>query len=254
MFYLNKEERLALARKTIEAAKGKVGVVVSGHIEDRLPEQAEFLQEMAKLCPDAIVLVSNRLRQRDEASGVLIKNVEYLLKVLPENIPMGIYECPYPEKVLLRDDEISYLASTGRFIFMKDTCCDLDVLRHRINLLRDKKMKLYNANTATYLDSLCFGGDGFCGVMLNMQPKIYRYLSDYYQEDLEKSRQIQQFLTISSIIERQQYPANAKYYLQLEGLPIKTICRNDIRPFCKLFQNEVEQLYKASHELETDIG
>lgn len=251
MFFLSKEERLELAKRVMEAAKDKIKVVVSGHIEEDLTEQVEFLQHMAKLSPDAVVLVSNRLRKSKENSSVLIKNTQYILEHLPKEVSLGIYECPYPEKVLLTDDELEYLADTGRFTFMKDTCCDDKILERRINILGKKGMRLFNANTATYLDSLKMGCDGFCGVMLNMHPKLYRYLSDHYLSDPHKTRRLQNFLTTASLVERQQYPDNAKYHMQLSGLPLHLYSRvNGDKELSPLFKREINHLYELTEEFE----
>ncbi len=234
----------------MDAAEGRIKVVVSGHIEDVLEEQAEFLQKMVALSPDAVVLVSNRLRKVQEPFEVFYKNTQYLLNRLPQNISLGIYECPYPEKVLLTEEELEFLADTGRFTFMKDTCCDVGMLKKRIAICGDKKMRLFNANTATYLDSLKMGCDGFCGVMLNMHPKLYRYLSDHYISQPERAKKLQNFLTTASLIERQQYPANAKYHMQLSGIPLQLYSRvNGEKDLSTLFKREVDHLYGLTEEV-----
>lgn len=251
MFYLNVEEKLELADRVIKRARGRnLQVVVSGHTEESQTEQIRFLQTMAALSPDALVLVSNRLRKADEASSTFINNTTLLLKSLPESLPLGIYECPYPEKVLLRDDEIAFLAQTGRFTFMKDTCCDINRINRRLVLLQEGNMRLFNANTATYLESLQHGADGFCGVMLNIHPKLYRFLSDHFQEKPEIALSLQHFLTTASLIERQQYPSNAKYALNLAGIPILTASRATPQPLCGLYRREVEHLVAVSQTYE----
>lgn len=254
MFFLSQVERLEIAKRVLNAAEGRIRVVVSGHIEESLNEQAEFLQKMAALCPDAVVLVSNRLRKAQDPSDVLYKNTQFLLNQLPKEISLGIYECPYPEKVLLTEEELEFLANTGRFSFMKDTCCDIDMLKKRITVCSKKKMRLFNANTATYLDSLKLGGDGFCGVMLNMHPRLYRYLSDHYVTQPEKARRLQNFLTTASLIERQQYPANAKYHMQLNGLSLELYSRTNAEDLSSLFKREVDHLYGLTEEVNKQLG
>lgn len=255
MFYLNKEERLSLARDIMMHAEGKIGVVVSGNIEEEINAQVSFLKDMAELKPEALVIVSNRLRKPEDDSKVLFKNTELLLGQLPSDVPLGIYECPYPEKTLLREEELAFLADTGRFAFMKDTCCDEYKLRRRIAIVKNKGMRLYNANTTTFLQSLKLGYDGFCGVMLNMQPRLYRYLADCFETEPETAELLQCFLTLSSMIEGRQYPDCAKYYLKLDGVPITTYSRvNQNREYSELLREEVRHLSRLSKEIERRLG
>ena len=109
-----------------------------------------------------------------------------------------------------------WCASTGRFYFLKDTCCDADQIREKLAICKDTRLKLYNANTATLLESLKDGAYGYCGVMANMHPRLYRILYDRYQT--EDMTELSEFLNMAALIERQCYPVNAKYYLNLECL------------------------------------
>ena len=47
---------------------------------------------------------------------------------------LGIYECPYPYKRVLSDRVIEELTKNGRFTFIKDTCCDLEIIKRRANI------------------------------------------------------------------------------------------------------------------------
>lgn len=254
MFYLNRDERLSLAREVLRYA-GKIGVVVSGNVEEKIDEQILFLKDMAELKPEALVIVSNRLRKPEEDSRVLYENTELLLEQIPSDVPLGIYECPYPEKTILRNEELTFLVDTGRFAFMKDTCCDEHILRQRAEIVKNKGMRLYNANTATFLQSLKFGYDGFCGVMLNMHPRLYRYLADCYEAEPKTAELLQCFLTLSSMVEGRQYPDCAKYYMKLDGMPITTYSRvNQNRECSELLREEVRQLEQLSKEIERRLG
>jgi 4-hydroxy-tetrahydrodipicolinate synthase len=157
-----------------------------------------------------------------------------LLGGLDFSTPLGLYECPYPSKRLLPDDELAYCASTGRFRFLKDTCCDIDVITRRLDILADTPFRLYNANTATLLASLKAGAAGFSGIMANFHPELYVGLA---------SEPLQSLLTICSWIEGQYYPVNAKYHLNQLGLPISTYTRSkDHKLFTKTQMDEVRQM------------
>lgn len=243
MFFLSLEERVKIAERVMAAANGRVGVVVSGHISDSVEEQIKELTEMAKVGSEAVVMVTNRLATEDESDDIWISNAQKIIDAIPD-VSFGLYECPFPYKRLLSEKVIKWCVSTGRFVFLKDTCCDNKLLKERIDLLSGTGFKLYNANTTTLLESLRNGADGFCGVMLNFHPDLYHYLVKHSDEiDNAKVETYQQFATIASLIERQLYPVNAKYNMMINGIEMTYYTRSkSADDFNDTMKDEVEQL------------
>jgi 4-hydroxy-tetrahydrodipicolinate synthase len=56
--------------------------------------------------------------------------------------------------------------------------------------------------------------------MANFHPELYAWLCEDWEAEPETAARLQDFLGFASLIERQTYPVNAKYFLQLEGLPV----------------------------------
>lgn len=223
MFKLSLEERVQLARFVKEKAAGRVQVIASGHISDALSDQIEELKQISATGVEAVVLVSNRLAAEGEDEEVWKRNASLLLEAIPDTA-FGIYECPYPYKRLLSPELLKWCADTGRFLFLKDTCCDVGQLKAKLDAVAGSDLKLFNANSTTLLDSLRLGAAGFSGVMANFHPDLYVRLTDRFQTDPE-AELLQSFLTVASLIELQYYPVNAKYHLQQIGLPVTTFCR-----------------------------
>jgi 4-hydroxy-tetrahydrodipicolinate synthase len=115
---------------------------------------------------------------------------------------------------------LEWCISTGRFYFLKDTCCDMAAITQKLNISKNSGLKIYNANSATVLDSLKAGAAGFSGIMGNMQPELYVWLYSNYSTQIEKAQKLQHFLTLSALVEAFGYPCCAKYYMRLEGLDI----------------------------------
>ncbi len=245
MFYLSLKERVQLAKFVIDHVAGRVPVVVSGHVSESLEDQIEELSSMAALTPQAVVLVSNRLARRHESDEVWKKNAQAILDAVP-HVKLGIYECPYPYKRLMSGNLLKWCAETGRFAFLKDTCCNIDQLQEKIALTRDTPLKIFNANSATLLESLKLGGAGFCGVMLNFHPELYGWLCKNWEKDPEKAQKLQDFAAVASLIELQNYPTNAKYHMFLSGVPIGLVTRSkDYAGFQDLQKSEVQALYRC---------
>lgn len=253
MFYLTLEERLQIARCVVKAAAGRVPVIASGHVSDTLEDQAEELNRMAETGVDAVILITNRLAKEEESDEIWLKNCQELLKHIHSEVPLGFYECPYPYKRLLSLENLKWCAQTGRFYFLKDTCCDIRQIREKIDVIKGTNLRLYNANTTTLLESLRAGAAGYSGVMANFHPQLYAWLCDHYQE--KKAEELQDFLSVASLIERQWYPVNAKYHLrEIEGLSMTTISRTkDASMLTETFQTEIKMLDRMARKWEEKV-
>lgn len=218
MFFLSLEERVSIARFVKEKAAGRVPVIASGHISDRIEEQAKELTLIAETGVDAIILLTNRLAAEDESDEVWLSNLKKLIDLLPPGLPLGFYECPYPYKRILSLNCLSWSVDTGRFYFLKDTSCDIQNIADKLTIMQGSQMKLFNANSASLLASLNMGAAGFSGVMANFQPDLYNWLCKNHVSEPNKVEIVSDFISVSALIERQVYPANAKYYLKSIGV------------------------------------
>lgn len=233
IFYLTKEERENIGKTVVEKAKALAAqdksrkpmkIVVSGHVSDAFDDQAEELNAMANVGADALILISNRMDIENTTDEKWIADLHKLIETLPENIPLGMYECPKPYKRLLTKKTLQACKETGRFAFIKDTCCDAAMIKERIELLKDCDIGLYNANAQTLLETLRAGADGYCGVMANFHPEIYKWLFD--NADKKEAETVQAFVCMTAFTESLAYPATAKYYLNAyENVAIEPLSR-----------------------------
>ncbi len=249
MFYLSLEERIKVSQCVVEASEGRVPVIASGHISDSFEDQVREVNEMARTGVDAVMLITNRLAKEEESDTVWLENCGRLLERLESDIPLGFYECPYPYKRLLSNENIRWCAQSGRFFFLKDTCCDEEEILKKLEAIKGSNLKLYNANTSTLLQSLRDGAIGYSGVMANFHPALYIWLCENFEK--AEAEDLSDILTIASLIERQYYPVNAKYYLKtFESLPITTVCRvKEDSGLTETFKKEVAMLYRISRKL-----
>ena len=261
--YLTLEERVRLNRivyeeaARIEKEEGKhMTVVSSGHTGFTLREQAYELNRIAESGTDALILITNRLDIENQGDDVWIKNAEKLLAELPSDINLGLYECPLPYKRLVSPRILRWCLSTGRFRFMKDTCCNAAMIRERLEILRGSNFALLNANGQTLLSSLRDGGSGYCGVMCNFHPALYVWLCAHYTTHPALAEEIQAFLGTACFTEGGlPYPLSAKYHMCLEGIPTELLSRvrksEELTEYAKAC---VEQLRSVGHVLEKRIG
>ncbi len=230
---LSLADRVGIAKTVKETAdrlsaadhsRAPMGVVASGHISYDPDEQVRELSAVADTGVDALILISNRMDIANTSEDAWIRDTEALIKRLPESTPLGVYECPRPYKRLMSDKMLSFCANTGRFAFMKDTCCDAAWIARRVKILEGTPMKLLNANGQTTLDSLRAGGAGYCGIMCNFHPELFVWLCRNFEKEPKLAELVQSFLGTAAFTEQMAYPCTAKFHMkEIEGLPLACV-------------------------------
>lgn len=255
MFFLSDEKKLELADFCIkECRRHGMKCVVSGHTQDEIEDQISYLLKLEKLNPDAVILVNNRLAPADAPESKAIETLDRILSALSPDTRLGIYECPYPYKRFITDELIERMLADGRFDFIKDTCCRSEVIRHRLGMI-DGKINLFNANSATLLESICDGAFGYSGIMLNMIPEIFVVLRDALTKhpDPALAERTADVISATSTIEYQNYPANAKFILCQRGIFRTTVTRNGKPPLTESQVKEMVSFLKVTDALLSDL-
>jgi 4-hydroxy-tetrahydrodipicolinate synthase len=216
MFQLSIEERVAIGRFTKQHAK--VPVVASGHLGGDFERQLNDVQAMAETGVDAVVFVSNAFAGEDENDLVLIKNLGRLLNGLETTLPLGIYECPVPYKRVLSDEVIAFMVSTDRFVFLKDTCCDIAQIKRRLNLIEGSSLKLYNAHAQTLFESLTHRATGNSGIQANCSIKLLSRICSYFSEPNRIAEDLNLLYRVAEFCVAFQYPVCAKEMLRARGV------------------------------------
>jgi 4-hydroxy-tetrahydrodipicolinate synthase len=209
IFFLSFEERLELLKFIMDNKPEGLSIVASGHTSDDLEVQIREAKAFIETGIDAYVFISNRFAEADESDDVLFERMEYVANALPD-VAFGVYECPYPYKRELTPYILKKMAESGKYTFIKDTCCDLDKIQAKLDAVKGSTIKLYNANAATLLESLRMGCDGYSGVMANFHPDLYSALIKANNDgNDEKAEFLQNLVGFFSVAECQCYPVNA---------------------------------------------
>ncbi len=216
IMHLSDREMFDIVCFVVRCADDRVPVVASGHTADTPQSQLYQLQSMVEAGADGIVLITNRLGEKNAPETSVIEHMEYLLAGLPGHISMGLYECPLPWKRSLSHNLLKWCVDQGRFTFLKDTCCDIHNIAERLRIARDTPFKLYNANAPTLFDSLKMGSSGYSGVMANYYCDLYVWLCQHFNKSSVEVEEMALFLSATSLYELLHYPVSAKFFhLQL---------------------------------------
>ena len=242
IFFLSEEEKRALMRRVYRTNDGRMQLVASAHTASDLPTGVRQLGMMAEEGADAAVIILNRTAEQAESEDVAKANIERILNALPD-VRFGIYECPYPYKRVASPDLIHWCAQTGRIVFLKDTCCRTAQLKEKQIAANGTPLTIYNANTATLLESMRLGIQGYSGIMANFHADLYVELMRLFQAGDPLADELQAFLTTASWIEDQLYPVNAKVYRHMHGMNIGMQTRaKDISLWNSTFDSSLKQL------------
>ncbi len=264
IWFLGEDDRVRLAEAVkkkadslaaADSTRGPMTVVASGHTSDAFDDQVRELNRVAETGVDAVILITNRLDIANTSDEKWIADAEALLAALPSDVALGLYECPHPYKRLLTPKILRWCVGTGRFRFIKDTCCDADEIERRMQILRGTDLMLFNANAQTLLPSLQSGAVGYCGVMANFHPELYVWLTKNWQKQPEPAEEAADFLSLAAFTESLAYPCTAKYFHREHGVPMSLYARSrdqaGLTPYHRMC---VEQMTRMAQRMGRELG
>ena len=256
MFFLSEAESLQLTRFVLDTVDGRVPVVASGHTACGLSQQIDQLGRMAETGVDSVIMISNRFAMQGENDEIVLSNLKTITAAVTDTVGLGIYECPYPYKRLLSDDVVRWCAQSGRYTFIKDTCCQIETIKRRVALAQGSPMHLANANGQTLLPSLRAGAHGYSGVMANFHPELYVWLCNHWQQEPEKAELLSDYLSTASLAECLDYPICAKdFHLSLGNF--KTVLsrtRDAGNYYAAHFQSNMQQMVRLGERVKQQLA
>lgn len=255
MFFLSEAESLQLTRFVLDYTAGRVPVVASGHTACGLSQQIDQLGTMTETGVDSVIMISNRFAMPGESDEVVLANLQKITAALPDKVGLGIYECPQPYKRLLSDKVVSWCAQSGRYTFIKDTCCQIGTIRRRVGLVKGSRLHIANANGQTLLPSLQAGAHGYSGIMTNFHPELYVWLCDNWHKEPEKAEIVAAYLSTASLAEYLDYPICAKDYQKSIGnfASVTARVRESGNYYAAHFQSNMQQMVQLGETIKEQL-
>lgn len=253
MFELSEEERVKVTRHVVEAANGAVPVVSTGTFGGSIASQAEFSQRIFDTGVEGVIAITGLLAAETDPDSVLDHNVGQLLGLTGE-IPFGFYECPVPYKRVLTPKQLGDYAATGRVIYHKDTCLDLNQVNEKLEAVKGTRLELYDAYMVNAVASLKSGAGLSC-IQGNYFPEFIAWICRNFSNP-EKAHAVakaQQFLVDIMDPIHNVYPITAKYFLQKSGFKINLTTRRDVGIFDEQTRLNIDKLYDQYQALKAEI-
>ncbi len=251
MFELTEDERLAVTKHVVEVANGAVPVVATTTFGGEIREQADFVKQMYDTGIEAAIVISNMLAEETDSDALFEERVFQLIDATPD-IPLGFYECPDPYKRVLSAEQLKQFVDTGRVIYHKDTCLDIDLIKAKLEVTKAVPIfGLYDAYMAHAVESLKAGSAGLSCIQGNYFPELIVWLCANYDNEKLAAQvaQVQQFFIDHMEVMHDVYPVVAKYFLQKRGVPISTFTRRFVGVLDGKVRTNVDVLYQAYQDL-----
>lgn len=250
MYFLSLEERLTLVREVLRVADGRLDVVACGATSENFDEMLKEAVEVSKLGVKAMVLLSNHLASEDEDDAVLIERLKIACDTI-KDVDLGLYECPVPYKRLLTPEILKWCADSDRFVFMKDTSCCVEDMAEKLKAIAGSRLKLYNANTETLLDTVRLGASGISGIMCNYHPYLYSAMLNLYRDKGEADGLTQEMQDVLTTLGYtfDGYTTSAKRYLMHDGVLDCDLSRMSL-PLTYNLEIQVQHLYRFTKRME----
>ncbi|KQM76615.1 dihydrodipicolinate synthetase [Pedobacter sp. Leaf216] len=244
MFELDDKERIQAIKHVIKVVNGAVPVVATGTFGGEISKQADFVKEVSDTGVEAVIAITSLLADETESDEIFNERVFDLLNQT-DKIPLGFYECPVPYKRVLKPQQLADFVSTGRVIYHKDTCLDLNQIKEKLKLTEGSTFGLYDAYIVHAVESLKAGASGLSCIQGNYFPELIVWLCDHYNDEAFKDevQVVQQFLIDNMDVMHNVYPVVSKYFLQKRGLNISTFTRRNVGSFTPSVVKEVETLF-----------
>lgn len=255
MFELSEEERIQITQHVVDVVDGAVPVVSTGTFGGAIAEQADFVKKIYDTGADAVIAITSLLAAENESDAVLDARVAELID-LTDGVPLGFYECPVPYKRVLSPEQLKQYVDTGRVVYHKDTCLDLDAVTRKIELTKGSRLELYDAYMVNAVASQVAGAAGLSCIQGNFVPELIVWLCDHFADASQASQVdiVQTFFVDNMDVMHDVYPIIAKYFLQKRGFAIGLTTRRAVGDFTPQIASNVDRFYDRYQALKTQIG
>ncbi len=254
MFQLTDEERIRVTKTVIDTADGQIPVISTGSFGDSISSTADFIKKLHDIGTTAVVISTSQPCDELDSQDTFKLVMESLLDKTGD-IPLGLYECPVPYKRLISPDILKWLAKSERFLYHKDTVCDLAEIKKKIEATRGTALGIYNAHVPTGLASIRAGARGLSPIAANMYPELFSYLLRNFRNDnfKYKCQKLNDYLDMMDTIIHHNYPYSAKLFLQRRGFNISTKSRIPRIAMTLHDMNKLETVMRVFEELAEEL-
>jgi 4-hydroxy-tetrahydrodipicolinate synthase len=250
MYHLTNEERVRITQTVVDRVGASFPVVSCGSFTSEVSEMKDFIRQIHDTGVTAVIISTNWIS--DDLHPDVVKTQWMELLESTTGIALGTYECPDPFKRLLSIEEFTMLSKTNRFFYHKDTSCDLDMLRLKMECSAGTNLRIFNAHTPTARMSLQMGLAGLSPIGANFFPELFEYLCS--TQSNPDTGPLESFLIQHDPYIHENYPYVSKVFLQKRGLNIDTFCRTRFKNLDSVGSRKLDRILSKSEQVMSEYS
>jgi len=249
---LTEDEAIQMATRAVKVAAGRINILSGSTMspEDDLDRNIAQTKRMATETgvQGCFITTPRTIPAEDNLM------IDYHMKIHDAvDCPLYAYEMPGGTQYKFSPAAFAKIGEAERFIGIKDTTCDLEKVRQKLEAANGT-IKIMEANTPNFLESLKLGSVGGINTSANIIPGLFATLIDVFNKgDLETATEIHR--KIVEFDERMSpgYVMTAKIIVNMMGVPVKQISRNPAPDISSERMEELKQLVKDIEATEKEF-
>ncbi|HZJ78225.1 MAG TPA: dihydrodipicolinate synthase family protein [Clostridia bacterium] len=220
MTNLTLEERLNIATLAVKNS-GDSEVFASANMEPSWLAQVDEVKRMEETGVDGLVFVTKGYGDNQERMFTYLSELASHTK-----LPIMLYEFPGFKPHKMTGQTYGKLVETGRFIAIKDTTCTMPKIKEKIAV--QGNTAVLQANIPYLFDSYIAGARGVCATPTSCGTGLFVKMWDEFSNGkLEEAKKTFEHIILLDNAIGNGFNLTAKYLLNLQGVPFRTINRNN---------------------------
>lgn len=251
---MNDANKLALVRRVVEIADGRIPVVGGVMGVETREKRMEMARQVVADGAAAAVLTFCDVAPVQASDEEWIAEMDRHLEI-SGGVPMGVYECPWPYHRMMTPLLTDYVAQQPQFLFLKETSGDLSEIDRKCRAGALSGLKIFSADATTIGDAYKLGVSGFSGLQTNLWAALHVKAFECRKSNPELTDRLQQFFREYNWALSKSYPASAKQYLKTAcGLDIGNLSFLNGAAVDESDQEWIDELAQAIREFTAEVA
>jgi 4-hydroxy-tetrahydrodipicolinate synthase len=248
---LTEDEAVEMATFAVKVAGGRINILSGSTMspEDNLEQNIAQTNRIWETGVQGCFLTTPRVLPAED--NVM---VDYFMKIHDSTeAQVYTYEMPGGTNYKFSPEAFAEVGKGERFIGIKDTTCDLEKVRRKIEAANGSIL-IMEANTPNFLESLKLGSVGGINTSGNVQPSLFNMVWRLFdQGDLETASELHKRVVEIDELMSPGYVLSAKILVSLMGSPMNYITRNPAPEITPERMEELQNIAKLIENTEKEF-
>jgi len=241
---LNVKEKEEIVKKVIEAANGRVPVIVGSGSNNTMQAKEDSLK-YESLGADGLLVITPYYNKTNQPG--MVKHFTAIADVV--STPVILYNVPGRTGCSLSVDAVETLSKHKNIVGIKEASGDIGFVSC-ISKFINSHFSIYSGNDDMIVPILSLGGAGVISVLANILPlETHQIVTSFLEGDLELSRRLQlQYMDLIQALFIETNPIPIKEAMNHHGMDVGGYRL----PLCSMEKDSREKLQKIMNTLDLE--